>query len=425
MFEFLKKKISDFKEKIKAKISEEPVKVPEEPPVIKETKPAEVPIEKKSKAVQGLKKEKEPEKENVEEKPKPVSEHKPEERPKEPKPQPESKEAEPKKETEIKEEKEPQEEKPKIHKPTSFDKTKKSDKRDLKAKVSLKTKLTSLIKRTITISEKDLEALLFDLELALLESDVEQSTALEIISNLKEELTGKEIAKNLDISDFLKEEIKKSLAKVMDVPPINVFDETEKKKPYVILFLGPNGAGKTTSIAKLTHLFTERGKKVIWAASDTFRAASIEQLEEHAKRLNVRVVKHSYGSDPAAVAYDAIEAAKAHGLDVVLIDSAGRQETNRNLMEELKKIVRVTKPDLKIYIGESYAGQSMLNQAEEFDKELGIDAFILTKVDADAKGGTAISLLYKIKKPIVFLGIGQEYSDLIPFESSFILDRIV
>ena len=420
MFEFLKKKISDFKEKIKAKISEEPVKVPEEQPVIKETKPVEVPVEKKAEVVEKQKvieqKEKELREEKTEEKPKPVPEEKP---------KPEAKPKELGKEVEVEKETEPREEEPKIHKPTPFDKTKKSDKRNLKAKVSLKTKLKSLVKRTITISKDDLESLLFDLELALLESDVEQNTALEIISNLREELTGKEIAKNLDISDFLKEEIKKSLAKVMDVPPINVFEEAEKKRPYIILFLGPNGAGKTTSIAKLTHLFAEHGKKSIWAASDTFRAASIEQLEEHAKRLNVRVVKHSYGSDPAAVAYDAIEAAKAHNIDIVLIDSAGRQETNRNLMEELKKIIRVTKPDLKIYTGESYAGQSLLAQAEEFDKELGIDAFILTKVDADAKGGTAISLLYRLKKPIVFLGIGQEYKDLISFESSFILDRIV
>ena len=148
-------------------------------------------------------------------------------------------------------------------------------------------------------------------------------------------------------------------------------------------------------------------------------------LEEHARLLNVKVVKHKYGSDPAAVAFDAIESAKAHSIDVVMIDSAGRQETNKNLMEELRKIVRVAKPDFKVYVGESYSGQSLLNQASEFDKSLGIDGFILTKVDADAKGGTAISLLYCLKKPILFIGTGQEYDKLIPFEPNFIIDRIV
>lgn len=300
------------------------------------------------------------------------------------------------------------------------------DKRELKAKVSLGTRLAGFVLRKIKISESDVSGFLFELELALLESDVEQDAALEIISNLKKELVGKELSAGQEVSVFLKGEIRKSLATVMDsAGRMDFFSEVLKHKPFVVLFLGPNGAGKTTTISKLAYLLAERGKKTILSASDTFRAASIEQLEEHGKRIGARVVKHSYGSDPAAVAFDAINSAKAHGIDVVFIDSAGRQETNKNLMGELKKIARVAKPDLKIYVGESYAGQNLLFQAEEFDKELGIDAFILTKADADAKGGTAISLLYRLKKPIAFIGTGQGYNDLIEFEPSFILDRIV
>jgi len=197
------------------------------------------------------------------------------------------------------------------------------------------------------------------------------------------------------------------------------------EKPYRILFLGPNGAGKTTSIAKLTFFLQNQGFKVLWAAGDTFRAASIEQLEKHAERLKVRVVKHQYGADPAAVAFDAVKSAKSKGIDVVLIDSAGRQETNRNLMGELEKIARVAQPDLKIYVGEAFTGQSLLQQAKEYNKTVGIDGFILSKIDCDSKGGTTISLLYKIGNPILFVGTGQEYKDLEKFEPEFVLKRII
>jgi fused signal recognition particle receptor len=445
MFDFLKKRISDFKERIGEKIKK---KAEDSPPVPEEAAPeaAEVVQELPARAA------KKPRAPEPEAKPEAKPPAKPEEKPvvaekaapekagekpaKKPvegraeagKPEAEARH-EPEAEAEEKEAvavPEAPPEKPEAKPEAKPERPEKpAEKRELKAKVSLKTKLMGVVSRTIKISEADLHDLLSELELALLESDVEQGAALEIVSNLSRELEGKEIRKSEDISEFLKKEIRDSLAKVMDVQPIDLFAEAEGKKPYIILFLGPNGAGKTTTMAKLTSLFAKHGKKTIWAASDTFRAASIEQLEEHARRINVRVVKHGYGADPAAVAYDAIEAARAHNIDVVMIDSAGRQETNKNLMEELRKIARVAKPHLKLYIGESYAGQSLLTQAEEFDKNLEIDAFVLTKADADAKGGTAISLLYRLKKPIAFIGTGQEYTDLIPFSPSFILDRIV
>ncbi len=256
-----------------------------------------------------------------------------------------------------------------------------------------------------------------------MEADVEQETAQAIVEQLKKQLVGKEIEANKNITEVLKEEIKKAIAKIMETKTIDLIQI--KQKPIKIMFIGPNGAGKTTSIAKIANMLKEKGKTSIIAASDTFRAASIEQLEEHAKNIGVKVVKQKYGADPAAVAYDAIKAAEAKQIDAVLIDTAGRQETNKNLIEELKKIERVAKPDLKIYIGEAYTGQAIINQAKEFDKAIGIDGFILTKIDTDAKGGTAISLIYNLKKPIIYVGTGQKYQDIEEFKPEFIIDRIL
>lgn len=213
---------------------------------------------------------------------------------------------------------------------------------------------------------------------------------------------------------------------MMETKTIDLIKEIkESQKPYKILVLGPNGAGKTTSIAKITYLLQKHNLSCVWAASDTFRSGAIDQLNEHAEKLNVKVIKQQYGADPAAVAYDALQSANANKNDVILIDTAGRQETNKNLMEELKKIERVIKPNLKIYVGEAYTGQGLLEMAKDFNEKVGIDAFILTKIDADAKGGTTISLLYKLKKPILFVGTGQEYSNLENFTPEFILNRII
>lgn len=299
------------------------------------------------------------------------------------------------------------------------------DKRELKAKVAAATKIKHVLSREIEISENDVSEFLNEFELALLESDVEQQTAQGIVEKMRSEIVGKKIAKGKDVTEFLKGELRKVLRETMSTERIDVFRAAGTKKPYVILFLGPNGAGKTTSMAKLTKAFQERGKKVVWAASDTFRAASIEQLEKHSEKLGVRVVKHAYGADPAAVAFDAISAAKAHGVDVVMIDSAGRQETNKNLVEELRKIDRVAKPDLKVYVGEAFTGQALLQQAAAISEKVGIDGFILSKIDCDAKGGTSISLLHNLHKPILFVGTGQGYNDLKEFDADFILDRII
>jgi len=303
----------------------------------------------------------------------------------------------------------------------------KEEPREIKAKLGIRGKIKAAITGSVKLSENDLKDLLWELELALLEADVEQTTAEEIGRKIKERLLEKKIGRGKSVEDLVKNEIKGILLNMMQTEPFDLLKEikAKKDKPYKILFLGPNGAGKTTSIAKLTHLLKNKGIGVIWAAGDTFRAASIEQLEKHAEKLKVRVIKHQYGADPAAVAFDAVKAAQSKKIDVVLIDSAGRQETNRNLMGELQKIARVVSPDLKIYVGEAYTGQALLHQAKEYDKIVGIDGFILSKIDCDSKGGTTISLLYKLGKPILFVGTGQEYKDLQKFDPEFVLERVI
>ena len=190
------------------------------------------------------------------------------------------------------------------------------------------------------------------------------------------------------------------------------------------MFFGINGSGKTTTIAKMTKMLLDKKLKVVIAASDTFRAAAIHQLQEHADKLGVKLIKHDYGADPAAVAFDAIKYAEAHGIDVVLIDTAGRLHSNVNLIDEMKKVARVAKPDMKIFVGESITGNDCVEQARSFNEAIGIDGIILAKADVDEKGGAAVSVSYITKKPILFLGTGQGYDDLTPFRSELIVESL-
>jgi fused signal recognition particle receptor len=199
----------------------------------------------------------------------------------------------------------------------------------------------------------------------------------------------------------------------------------KKGEPFVLLFVGINGTGKTTTIAKVAQFLRDKGYSVVLACSDTYRAGSIEQLEEHAKRLGMRIIKHKYGADPGAVAYDAVSHAKAHGINVVLIDTAGRMQTNQNLMNELEKVKRVVTPDLTVLTVDSLTGNDAVMQAEEFHKCVGIDATILTKVDADVKGGSALSVTYVTQKPILFIGTGQTYKDLEVFNPEKFVQMIL
>ncbi|MHC1585678.1 MAG: signal recognition particle-docking protein FtsY [Candidatus Syntropharchaeia archaeon] len=294
-----------------------------------------------------------------------------------------------------------------------------------KKKVKLVEKAKAAFEGETVIEEKDLEKPLWELEMALLESDVAFSVAEEIVSSVKEELIGKKKKWREKTDELVENALKNAIRRVLSVNGMDLekFIE-EREKPVNILFVGVNGTGKTTTIAKIAKMLKDKGYSVVLASGDTFRAGAEEQIEIHAKKLDIKVIKHKQGADPAAVVYDAISYARAKHRDVVLADTAGRMHTNINLMDQLKKIHRVTKPDLVIFVDEAIAGNDAVERAKQFNEAIGIDCTILTKTDADAKGGAAISIAYCTSKPILFLGTGQEYSDLIKFDPEWMIEKL-
>ena len=275
------------------------------------------------------------------------------------------------------------------------------------------------------IKEDPLDEILDELEIILLEADVAYSVVEEIKTGVKENLMGKKYDRSYSLEQVVEMALKDAIRNVLKINEFD-FDQwlSEKDRPTVIMFVGINGTGKTTAIAKIANRIQSDGKTVVMAACDTFRAGAIEQLNIHADKLGCKIVKQAHDADPAAVAYDAIEHAKSKRKDVVLIDTAGRMQTNNNLIEEMKKIVRVSKPDLKVFVGDSLAGNDAIEQAKVFDAAVGIDAVILTKIDTDAKGGAALSIAHTIGKPIAFVCNGQEYGDIIKFNTEWMIDRM-
>jgi fused signal recognition particle receptor len=275
------------------------------------------------------------------------------------------------------------------------------------------------------ISEKDLDGLLWELELGLLEADVALPVIEEIKASVRESLLGKRVDKQFTVEAAVKLALQNAIESVLKQSEFDFDDYIVKhEKPVVVMFVGINGTGKTTAIAKITNRLQKNGLSVVLAAGDTFRAGAIEQISIHGERLGTKVIKHQSGGDPAAVAFDAIDHAKARQRDVVLVDTAGRMQTNSNLMDEMKKIKRVARPHLTIFVGDSLAGNDAIEQAVTFNKEIGIDAVILTKIDADAKGGAALSIAHAVKKPIAFLSTGQAYEEIIKFNSKWMVDRL-
>ena len=283
----------------------------------------------------------------------------------------------------------------------------------------LKSGFKGLVNKVTTteFTASNLTPILSDFKMSLCQNDVAFPVADKISDELEKRLVGAQVKRLDDKKKIVEENLRQVLLEVMStnvkIDLVKLANEKrEKNAPLVLMFVGINGTGKTTTIAKVAQFFSDKRYSVVLAGADTYRAGSIEQLEEHAKRLGLRVIKSSYGGDPAAVAYDAVNHAKAHGINVVLIDTAGRMQTNQNLMNELVKVKRVVCPDLSILTVDSLIGNDAVMQAEEFNDSVGIDATILTKVDADVKGGSALSVTYVTKKPILFIGVGQTYKDL-------------
>ena len=323
-------------------------------------------------------------------------------------------------------------------KPYEEDSTKDSDfKEDNKKLVSeeveetkekSKSSVFSFI-REKTISKNDIDELLWELEMSLLESDVALEVAEKIINSVKNDLVGKKIKRSSDISNYTRKALKKAVSDILDVESKNIDHILEEKKaigePLIIMFVGINGTGKTTTIAKISTYFINKGHTPVIAASDTFRAGAIEQISHHAETIGVKIIKHKKGADPAAVAYDAVSHARAQNKEIVLVDTAGRMQTNINLMDEMAKIKRVVSPDLIIFVGDSLTGNDAVDQANKFNDSVGLDGIILTKADADAKGGAALSIGYVINKPILFLGVGQGYEDLVEFKPEWMVEQLL
>jgi fused signal recognition particle receptor len=287
----------------------------------------------------------------------------------------------------------------------------------------LRKGLSSAVNKIVIteLKAEKLRPILDEFRLNLIENDVAVPVAYYITDELEKRLDGVEVTRLADRKELVKDTLHEVLIEILTTKEtVNLLDNIEQKRqakePYTILFVGINGTGKTTSIAKVAQFLMKKGYSVVLSCSDTYRAGSIEQLEEHSRKLGVRMIKHKYGADPAAVAYDAISHAESRGINVVLIDTAGRIQTDRNLMSELSKIKRVVNPDLTVLVVDALIGNDAVMQAEEFHQSVSIDGTILTKVDADVKGGASLSVAHVTGKPIIFIGVGQNYEDLEAFE---------
>jgi fused signal recognition particle receptor len=454
MFEGLRKKLSEAvkgfikKEEKKEEIVEEPAEQQEEEKgeqeetkeeVVEEPKEEEKPIpqeKQEEKKITAEQKAKPQEEQKVTKEEKQV-EHVKEEVPKKNerhqeyvKPVEKHKEEQPKRTEQPREEKkETKEEKP-ISKPFIQPKKEEPHKKSEPIKLSFTTKLKSVFLGRIKLSEPEIENFLEELKVSMLESDVSYDTTEQFAEDLHSKLSNKEI-ESKKIREEIVSTVRGSLLNVLYKGNAVNIDELIKERkiskelPVIVLFLGPNGAGKTTTVAKMAHHFKSRGVSNVLSASDTFRAAAIEQIEHHAKKIGVPVIKSSYGADPASIAFDSIAYARAHNIDLVLIDSAGRQETNKSLINEIQKMVRVAKPDVTIFVGESTAGNQIAEQIKEFNKFVKIDGIILTKLDCDAKGGGALSISHTTGIPILFFGIGEGYDQIIPYNPNYIVDAIL
>ena len=274
-----------------------------------------------------------------------------------------------------------------------------------------------------------LDEILFELEEELLQSDMGHSAVMEVINTLKANLIGSRIDTRIGLESIVEKIVRKSLQNLLEAGYWD-FDRTihsfvTEDTPVSIMIVGVNGTGKTTTTAKIAHRLKEQGYSVVLAAADTFRAGAIDQLAAHADMIGVRCIKSQRGGDSAAVSRDAIESAKAKGDDIVIIDTAGRMQNKTNLMEELRKVHRITQPHLVIFVADALAGNDAVTQAKEYQRILNFDGVTLCKLDTDAKGGAALSIAHATGRPIVLAGVGQGYEDLKDFDPEWFLDSIL
>jgi fused signal recognition particle receptor len=284
---------------------------------------------------------------------------------------------------------------------------------------SLSKAFSNLVEKvsTTTLTGPEVESLLQDFYLQLVAADVAVETADAVVEGLRQRLKEFRVPRFSDKREMVKDVLKSTLSTVIKTASIqDVLKTAEERRksgrPVVIMFVGPNGSGKTSTVVKLAHYLRKKGYSAILASADTFRAGAIEQLETLGEKAGFLVVSQQYGADPAAVAVDAINKAASIRANFVIIDTAGRTEVDRGLLEEMRKIKRVAKPDYVIYIGDALAGNVAVNQAKMFDEVVGVDFVVLAKLDADAKGGSAVSISHATGKPLLFVCTGQELDDL-------------
>lgn len=288
-----------------------------------------------------------------------------------------------------------------------------------KTRDSITGKINEVLGLSMTIDEDLFE----ELEEVLISSDIGFETSMELIERLRIKIRLQTISDVSDVKGALKEVIFEFMEEATS--------EFRVEKPTIILVIGVNGVGKTTSIGKLAHKYRSEGKKVILAAADTFRAAAIDQLEIWARRAEVDIVKHQEGSDPAAVVYDAMEAFKARGADVLICDTAGRLHNKKNLMNELEKIRRVIdREDIganiySLLVLDGTSGQNAIIQAQEFQKVTKLDGIILTKLDGTAKGGVVLSIKDTLHIPVVYIGVGEGIGDLEDFDAKAFAEVVI
>ncbi|MDD1663402.1 MAG: signal recognition particle-docking protein FtsY [Methanomicrobiales archaeon] len=279
--------------------------------------------------------------------------------------------------------------------------------------------------RELVLTERQIQAPLQELEMVLLENDVALPVTDEILRRVQLKLVGKHrgigVAPESVILSVLRDAIVQVLGEGFDLAGY----VRDHPRPVKILFTGVNGTGKTTTVAKVGSYLKKLGFSVVIGSGDTYRAGALEQIATHAERLGIKIIQHKAGGDPSAVLFDAVEYASAHKMDVVLADSAGRFHNRVNLMNQLEKMKRVMQPDLVVYVDEAVAGNDAVVRAEEFEKLVGTDAVILTKADMDMRGGAAISIAHTVGKPIMFLGTGQGYEDLMPFSPDAVVDELL